>query len=107
MRKLVIKNIFVLDMEHVRIACIDNKWYTRGNSEDYDAILKFVEKNKYNMVETPENVLFVAQDIYHHSAGFNHDEPLEDYEDNLEYICNRLLEYGKTMLFAKYVDVKE
>ena len=49
----------------VRGACIRNNLYTRGDNEDYEAMLNSVDK----LDPTPENIYQVAKDIYDHSKN--------------------------------------
>lgn len=47
----------------VRQACIDNRWYTRGDNAAYSLMLEFVDSNE----PTVKNIHLVATDIMLHS----------------------------------------
>ena len=48
----------------IRIACIENNLYTRGNNEEYDRMFEYALSND----PTPEVLYAVAKDIYAHSV---------------------------------------
>ncbi|MBR3552510.1 MAG: hypothetical protein IKN72_03870 [Clostridia bacterium] len=49
--------------EDVRLTCIRNKFYTRGNNQEYAKMLELVD----GLLPTPENLYIVAKDICDHS----------------------------------------
>ena len=51
------------DSKSVRETCIKFEWYTRGNSDDYDKMLNFVDSHK----PTDRNISKVIEDIFNHS----------------------------------------
>lgn len=59
-----IKENRVWNMYDVRTACIKNDLYTRGDNQDYEAMLNFVATHK----PTTDNIYKVACDIYEHST---------------------------------------
>lgn len=56
--------------EYIREMCIDNDWYTRGNTREYSEMLDLVDREP----PTTENIYRVAKDIYEHSE---HSDGLE------------------------------
>ena len=62
--KTTIETSFSWDMYDVRQICIRYNLYTRGNSEDYDKMLRYVQDHNPN---TPIVIYTVAKDIYEHS----------------------------------------
>lgn len=47
----------------VYTTCVCHNLYTRGDNEEYDAMLNSIDK----LEPTPENIYQVAKDIYDHS----------------------------------------
>lgn len=60
-----IKEIRVLYPEKIRSMCIENNWYTRGTSEDYDNMFTTVYNSRKKVTN---NLLYkIACDIFVHS----------------------------------------
>ena len=63
MNALKIKETKKWDGESVRAVCINNRLYTRGNSEDYDKMLNQVDRVTPDL----DNIFHIAEDIMEHS----------------------------------------
>lgn len=59
--KVVLKNT-VTDFEDIRALCIKYNWYIKGNSREYENMMKACNKPA-----TPARMLKMAQDIVEHS----------------------------------------
>lgn len=60
-----IKETMIIFPEKVRSVCIENEWYTRGSSEDYDNMLS----SCYNRRKVTTHFLYkIACDIFCHSV---------------------------------------
>ncbi len=51
-------------VEDVRLTCLRNDFYRRGNNAEYDKMLELVD----TLEPTPENIYIVAKDICEHST---------------------------------------
>lgn len=63
MAKTMIKVERMWDSYDVRNLCVRNRYYTRGDNDEYGRMLLFVSNHK----PTKENIFRVAEDIFNHS----------------------------------------
>ena len=63
MRNLNWRELNLWNHDDVRSICIQQRFYTRGDCEAYEKMLRFVDNNE----PTFENLLTVTGDIYNHS----------------------------------------
>lgn len=70
--------------DELRRLCINKDWYTCGTVEQYDRLF-----NKLHDDMTDEEILYVARDIYKHSAierfAREYGVPEEEVFDNIVY----------------------
>lgn len=75
----------------LRLLCINEQWYTRGNSDEYYELLQSVDKME-NV--TTDNIVEIATDIYSHSDfedykadGYTMDEIIKNIMFKVGRIC--------------------
>ena len=62
---MTIKETRKLSMSELRMVCVENRYYTRGNNYDYDNLLGMVEDENYETKElTSDLVLALALDCF-------------------------------------------
>ncbi len=87
----------LLDTTTLRKVCVENDYYTRGTSEEYDNLFKIIWDNK---IVTDEQLIKVAEDIYNHSNiekkmreyGCSDREVMDSIMFNLVNACYQLVE---------------
>ena len=95
---MTIKETRKLSMSELRMVCVENRYYTRGNNYDYDNLLGMVEDENYETKElTSDLVLALALDIAEHSEI---EEMMlisgADYEECIAYICFNIIDKSYT-----------
>lgn len=60
---MIIKEIKRIDSDKLRNMCINNNWYTVGNTEDYANMFKMCEKDNI----TTNQIYKIAKNIYEHT----------------------------------------
>lgn len=58
-----IKETKRIDSDKLRNMCINNNWYTAGNSEDYSKMFEMCKRNNI----TTNQIYKIAKDIYEHT----------------------------------------
>ena len=79
-----VRRIYTNDL---RLLCIANGWYTRGDNEEYDHLLRDLAGNKANI--TTDDVCEIVQDIINHS---------DLLADDFEHVAYEVLRIAKTHL---------
>ena len=76
----------IMSSEDLRLLCIKKNWYTCGDCEDYDKLLKMPDGKNI----TTNIIIKIATDIYEHSDNANFDD-----------ICNSLLRICVSYILTK------
>lgn len=63
------KEVRKLGRHNMRALCIDRNWYTKGDNEEYEILLKMAEKENI----TTDDIVEMASDIAEHSDIVNYD----------------------------------
>lgn len=82
-----IKEIRRIDFDKLRNMCINNNWYTAGNTEDYSKMFEMCKKDTI----TTSQLYRIAKDIYEHTNVAKAKQGCSnEYSDN-ENILNMMI----------------